>query len=110
SSLRRSLADLTARREATAAVHAQLLRSYSPPAIASVSDSLDRCSAEADAATRAIDRAAAAVEPGSHPAGPSAAVDAIEALREGEEHLRRAGHLLDAIDSLREQLAAADAA
>jgi chromosome segregation ATPase len=107
----RRLVDATSTRETTvAAVHSELQRRYSVPAIASVADSVDRASAELDAAREAIDTAALTVDPGDGPSGPRAAIDAIDALREGDEHVRRAGHLLDAVETLRSQLAAADAA
>ncbi|MBF0671838.1 MAG: hypothetical protein IR160_04550 [Salinibacterium sp.] len=108
--LRRRVEALQTQRTEAGVVWAELQRSYAPTAVASVSDSLDRADEELDQAREAIDTAALAADPDGQASSSRATSDAIDALRSGEDHARRAGHLLDAVRALREQLAAADAA
>lgn len=108
--LRRAVTTSTDRETTVAGVLAELQHRYNPAAVASVADTLDRASAELDEAREAIDTAALAVDSGDAPSGTRGTIDAIDALRAGEDHVRRADHLLDAVETLREQLAEADTA
>ncbi|MCW4386265.1 hypothetical protein OH146_10825 [Salinibacterium sp. SYSU T00001] len=101
--LRRLVAELEAREVEAETVLAELQRDYSPAALASVADSLDRASGELHDARESIDTAALSVGAEGETSG-SAVTHALDALRAGEDHARRAGHLLTAIENLRDQL------
>lgn len=101
--LRRQLEQLSHRQEQETQAYELLTRSYSPAALASVTDNLEQAADANAAAVDAADTADAALTSAS-------VADAIDAIRDGQDHARRAGHLLDAIESLAAQLGTASAA
>lgn len=118
--LRAQLAALETRRRAAVEAMALLHRRFAAGALASVSDNIDRASEALSAGTRAADAADSALGGGRTVgtvadgmlAGDEALAgeSAIDAIRDGEEHARRATHLFAAIDTLAEQLATASRA
>jgi hypothetical protein len=99
--LRAQLLALSRRRDAAAEIADALGRTYAPAALASISDNIEQASEALEAAARSAEAADAAL--GGDPVA-AASDSAADAIRNGEDSARRAAHLVDAIDTLSQQL------
>jgi hypothetical protein len=106
--VRRAIDGVDARMEGAAATLARLRTDYVDSAIATVSDNLERAQREREQATVAADRAEALLDAAAGAAAGSES--ATDLIRNAGDHAYRAGQLLDAIETLRDELGkAADA-
>ncbi len=122
-SVRRAIDGIEARKAGSASTLATLRTDYADSAIATIADNLEQAGREQDKATAAADRAqelldngeAGGAGNGTNPTtkgSPSGAASdsATDLIRQAGDHAYRAGQFLDAIDTLRDELAkAADA-
>jgi hypothetical protein len=95
--VRTLISSLIQRRQASADRVAELRKTYSASAVASVADNLQRADAALAAAQESADTGAAAI-------GSTSTTAAVDAVRAATDSVHEAGHLLDAIDSLAGEL------